>query len=204
LFLQDFAVEKNSRKKGGGRWKLLLVVAICAAPMIASYLTYYVIKPSAHNNYGALIDPREHPLPELGSKLLDGKPISLNDYQGHWLMLQVDSGDCAESCVKKLFALRQLRLMQGKEMDRIETVWLITDDKPLSTVLIRAYDGTRMVRVNAAALRAWLPTEPNTRMEDHIYVIDPRGNLMMRFPKDAQPQKVKADMSKLLMASAIG
>jgi hypothetical protein len=219
LFLQDFVVEKNSvnasatgatsatkavAAKKASRWKLLLVVAICAAPMIASYLTYYVIKPSARNNYGALIDPREHPLPELSSKLLDGKPVSLSDYQGQWLMLQVDSGDCGEPCAKKLFELRQLRLMQGKEMDRIDTVWLITDDKPLSTVLMRAYDGTRMVRVNADALRAWLPVEPNTRMEDHIYVIDPRGHLMMRFPKDADPKKVKADMTKLLMASAIG
>ena len=197
-------MEKNSQQKRGGRWRLLLVVAICAAPMIASYLTYYVIKPSGRNNYGALIDPRDYPLPELNAKLLNGNAVSLNDYKGHWLMVQVDSGDCAEPCVKKLFTVRQLRTMQGKEMDRIEPVWLITDDKPLSTVLIRAYDGTRMIRVDAAALKAWLPTEPGTRMEDHIYLIDPLGHLMMRFPKDADPKKVKADMSKLLMASAIG
>jgi hypothetical protein len=204
LFLQDFVVEKNSPQKGAGRWKLLLVVAICAAPMIASYLTYYVIKPSGRNNYGALIDPRDHPLPDLGGKLLDGKPVSLDDYKGHWLMIQAESGDCGDPCVKKLFTQRQLRAMQGKAADRIEPVWLITDDKPLSTVLMRAYDGTRMVRVNADALRAWLPTEPGTRVEDHIYLVDPLGHLMMRFPKDADPKKVKADMSKLLAASAIG
>jgi hypothetical protein len=204
LFLQDFVVEKNSPKKGAGRWKLLLVVAICAAPMIASYLTYYVIKPAGRNNYGALIDPREHPLPDLGGKLLDGKPVSLDAYKGRWLMIQAESGDCGDPCAKKLFAQRQLRAMQGKAADRIEPIWLITDDKPLSTVLMRAYDGTRMVRVNAAALNAWLPTEPGTRVEDHIYLVDPLGHLMMRFPKDADPKKVKADMSKLLAASAIG
>jgi hypothetical protein len=204
LFLQDFVVEKNSPKKGAGRWKLLLVVAICAAPMIASYLTYYVIKPSGRNNYGALIDPREHPLPDLGGKLLDGKPVSLDAYQGRWLMIQAESGDCGDPCVKKLFTQRQLRAMQGKAADRIETIWLVTDDKPLSTVLMRAYDGTRMIRVDAAALHAWLPTDPGTRVEDHIYLVDPLGHLMMRFPKDADPKKVKADMSKLLAASAIG
>lgn len=197
-------MEKISQQKRTGRWKLALVIAICAAPLVASYLTYYVIKPQGRNNYGALIDPREHPLPDLGGKLLDGKPVTLDAYQGDWLMIQVDSGDCAEACEKKLFALRQLRLMQGKEMERIERVWLITDDKPLSTVLMREYDGTRMVRVNADALKAWLPTEADTRMEDHIYIVDPRGHLMMRFPKNADPQKVKNDMSKLLRASAIG
>jgi cytochrome oxidase Cu insertion factor (SCO1/SenC/PrrC family) len=197
-------VKKNSPNKAAGRWKALLVLAICAAPMIASYLTYYVIKPAGRTNYGALIDPREHPLPDLSARLLDGKAVSLADYQGKWLMLQVDSGACTEVCAKKLFEQRQLRLMQGKAMDRIQTVWLITDDKPLDAVLARAYDGTRMVRVDAAALKKWLPTDAGTQVEDHIYLIDPMGHLMMRFPKDADPKKVKADMSKLLAASAIG
>jgi cytochrome oxidase Cu insertion factor (SCO1/SenC/PrrC family) len=204
LFLQDFAVEKISRQKRAGRWKLALVIAICAAPLIASYLTYYVIKPDGRNNYGALIDPRAYPLPDLGGRLLDGKAVSLDDYQGRWLMIHADGGDCAETCQQKLFELRQLRTMQGKDMERIERVWLITDDKPLSTVLMREYDGTRMVRVNAAALKAWLPTDAGTQLQDHIYIVDPRGHLMMRFPKNPDPRKVKNDMSKLLRASAIG
>jgi hypothetical protein len=203
-FLQDFVVKKNSQQTRAGRWKLALIVAICAAPLIASYLSYYVIKPTGRTNYGALIDPREHPLPDLGGKLLDGTTVSLDAYSGKWLMIQAEGGECPDACQKKLFALRQLRLMQGKEMDRIERVWLITDDRPLSTVLIREYDGMRMVRVNAAALKAWLPTDAGTRIEDHIYLVDPRGHLMMRFPKDPDPQKVKNDMSKLLRASSIG
>ncbi|MDB5775137.1 MAG: putative transrane protein [Herbaspirillum sp.] len=194
----------SQQKRVSGRWKLALVIAICAAPMLASYLTYYIVKPQARNNYGDLIDPREHPMPDLGARLLDGDPISLDAYKGRWLMIHVDSGDCGDACRKSLYALRQLRTMQGKEMDRIERVWLITDDKPLDTVLMREYDGTRMVRVNAQALKAWLPTESGTQLEDHIYIVDPRGHLMMRFPKNPDPQKVKRDMGKLLAASSIG
>ncbi|KAF1047731.1 MAG: hypothetical protein GAK35_00546 [Herbaspirillum frisingense] len=194
--------EKKRRRLG--RWKMLAVVAVCAAPMIASYFTYYVIKPESRNNYGALIDPRQYPIPDLGSSALDGGKAGLEDYKGKWIMLQVDRGNCAEACRNKLFTMRQLRLMQGKEMERIERVWLVTDKEPVETMLIREYDGTDMLRVDAARLKAWLPVEQGTSVEDHLYLIDPLGNLMMRFPKDPDPGKMKKDISKLLRASAIG
>lgn len=197
----DVGSEKQRRL---GRWKLMAVVAVCAAPLIASYLTYYVIKPQSRNNYGALIDPRQYPIPDLASSQLDGSKGGLADFQGKWILLQVDKGDCAEACRKKLFTLRQLRLMQGKEMERVERVWLITDKEPVETMLIREYDGTEMLRVDAARLKAWLPADEGTSVEDHLYIIDPRGNLMMRFPKDPDPSKMKKDISKLLRASAIG
>lgn len=194
-------MEKNKRKSNAA---LFAVLAICAAPMIVSYFVYYVVKPTSRNNYGTLIDPRERPIPALGTTTLDGKPVSLKDYKGKWLMVQVDGGDCAKSCQDNLFKMRQLRLMQGKERDRIERVWLITDDKPLETVLMRTYDGTRMLRADPKAVSAWLPAEPGTTPADHIYLVDPLGNLMMRFPKDGDPYKMKKDISKLLMASGIG
>ncbi len=136
--------------------------------------------------------------------MLDGKPLGLDAYKGKWIMLQVDSGDCQDVCKKKLYEMRQLRLTQGKEMYRIERVWLITDDKPLETVLMREYDGTHMLRAKPEVIRTWLPVENGTTAADHIYMIDPLGNLMMRFPKDADPNKIKKDISKLLRASSIG
>ena len=100
--------------------------------------------------------------------------------------------------------MRQLRLMQGKEMERVERVWLIDDQAPLETTLMREYDGTRFVRADAKILSGWLPVEDSTAIQDHLYLIDPRGHLMMRFPKDADPGKVKKDIGKLLRASSIG
>lgn len=194
-------MEKTKHK---GRWKLLLVILVCASPIILSYLTYYVIKPQSRTNYGAFIDPRDYPIPDLGTTTLDGKPITLDAYKGKWIMLQVDGGECPAICEKKLHDIRQLRLAQGKEMERIERVWLITDNKPIDTILMREFDGTNMLRVKADAVRGWLPAEEGTSMGDHIYMIDPLGNLMMRFPKDADPNKIKKDVIKLLKASSIG
>lgn len=198
---QNETIKPMQRK---GRWKLLAVLLVCAAPMLASYLTYYVIKPTGRTNYGALLDPRQYPIPALGVTTLDGKPTSLEAYKGKWIMLQTGNGACLDACRKQLFAMRQLRLMQGKDMERLERVWLITDAEPLDTTLMREFEGTRMLRVQPEALARWLPVEAGGNASEHMYLIDPLGNLMMRFPKDADPAKVKKDIAKLLKASAIG
>jgi len=191
-------------RKRSGRWKLMVVVALCAAPLIASYFTYYVIKPEQRTNYGTLLDPRAHPMPELGTTTLDGSATALDAWRGKWIMLYVGPGDCDEACNARLHDMRQLRLAQGKEMDRIERVWLITDAAPLETMLIREYDGMHMLRADDAAVRAWLPSEPPSEPAGHMYLVDPLGNLMMRYAKDADPNRIKRDLYRLLKASRIG
>jgi hypothetical protein len=191
-----------SRKRG--RWKLFAVLLVCASPMILSYLTYYVIKPTGRTNYGTLIDPRERPIPAMASTTLDGRPKQLQQYAGKWIMLKVGGGECADACQKQLFAMRQWRLMQGKNMDRIERVWLVLDDKPLDTMTIRQYDGMHLLRAPGDTVGQWLPAEQGTTPSDHIYLIDPLGNLMMRFPREPDVRKVYKDIAKLLKASAVG
>ena len=190
--------------QGRGRWPLILVIALCAAPMIFSYLSYYVIKPEGRTNYGALIDPRAYPIPELGLTTLEGSSAALEQFKGKWILLQVDTADCQKACTDKLYYMRQLRLTQGKEMERIERVWLITDKAPLETTRMRQYDGTNMLRVDPKKLAAWLPVTEGTTPADHLYMIDPLGNLMMRFPKDPDYNKIKKDINKLMKASRIG
>jgi hypothetical protein len=187
-----------------GRWKLFAVIAVCASPLIASYLAYYVIRPTSRSNYGALIDPRAYPIPPLASATLDGRPEGLDQYKGKWIMLKVGGGACADACRKQLFTMRQERLMQGKEMDRVERVWLITDREPIDTMLIRQYDGMHMLHADPARVAKWLPVDAGSTADEHIYLIDPLGNLMMRFPADPEPRKMYKDIAKLLKASAIG
>ncbi|WP_338847169.1 cytochrome C oxidase subunit I [Massilia sp. W12] len=183
---------------------LWAVLAVCIAPIAASYFYYYVVKPGPATNYGALLDPRQYPMPNLNARSLDGQPRELASLNGKWRMLMVAPAACAESCREKLFQMRQLRLTQGREKDRIERVWLITDEQALDTILLREYDGTHFIRAERAKIAAWLPAEASTRIEDHLYFIDPLGNLMMRYPKDADPHKIKKDLNKLIKISKIG
>jgi peroxiredoxin len=199
------AEQGNTKAQRRGRRMLWLVLLVCASPLIASYFTYYVLKPEQRNNYGTLVDQRAHPVPAgLATTTLDGRAQPLADFKGKWVMLMAAPGACADACQKQLFAMRQLRLMQGKEMDRIERVWLITDREPLDTIIIREYDGTHMLRADPAAVRQWLPADLGTTPANHIYMIDPLGHLMMRFPQDPEPRKVYKDIYKLLKASSIG
>jgi cytochrome oxidase Cu insertion factor (SCO1/SenC/PrrC family) len=197
-------VEQKPINKKLGRWKLFALLAVCASPLVASYFMYYVVKPTARNNYGTLVDPRTVPMPAMATRTLGGDPVTLESLAGKWIMLKAGGSDCGQACQDQLFTMRQLRTMQGKEMERIERVWLITDEQPLETLLLRVNDGTRMLRAPGDIVYKWLPVEPGGNAQEHIYIIDPRGNLMMRFPKNPDPTKMKKDIGKLLKASAIG
>ena len=187
-----------------GRIKMLLVLLVCAAPVVASYLTYYVVKPGARSNYGELIGPTRS-LPALNLKSLDNKPVLAKSLRGQWLMLVVGPSQCAEACEKRLFMQRQLREMLGRERDRVDKLWLVTDSGALAPALqaaLAAAPPTAVLRADAAELAAWLAPAPGHALEDHLYLVDPMGEWMLRMPPDADPAKAKRDLERLLRAAA--
>ncbi|WP_179401179.1 SCO family protein [Burkholderia guangdongensis] len=188
-----------------GRWMLLLVALVCAAPMIASYVTYYVIKPrGGSTNYGALIDPQRPIPPSLTVVDESGKTVPLASLRGVWLFVMTDKSACDDACATKLYFMRQVRATQAGERERITTVWLRSDANPIPDKVSAAYPDTRKLVADPAAIAAWLPADAGTQDTDHIYLVDPNGNLMMRFPKNPDPSKIKRDVTKLLKWSSIG
>lgn len=169
-------------------------------PSAAAWLAYFVWQPESRANYGELIAPRQ--LRDPGLRLLDGRPFRLSQLRGKWVMLQIDSGACGEGCRKKLLYMRQARLAQGKAMDRIERVWLLTDPTAPDGALAREFEGTRIARADGNAILAEFPAA--RRSTDHIYIVDPRGNLMLRFPDDPDPRRIVKDLARLLKTSRIG
>ena len=183
-----------------GRLKMLLVLLVCAAPVIASYVSYYFLKPDGRTNYGSLLEVKA--LSPAPLALLDGKPFAMSAFKGKWVLITIDGGTCLDACIRKLYAMRQVRLATGKEKERIERAWLVNDRAALSTITMREYDGTRMLRAPGAPVLDEFPAVQ--RVEDHIYLIDPLGNLVLRFPKDADPARMKKDLDRLLKYSRIG
>jgi hypothetical protein len=198
------ALAEDARRTLSGRMKMLLVMLVCAAPVVASYLTYYVIRPDARRSYGELIEP-QRPLPAIAAAALDGKAVPLSSLKGQWLLVSVAGGACDNECEKHLYLQRQLRESLGKDKDRIDWVWLVSDAAPVREALRPALEQATVLRVNAQQLGAWLAPASGHAIADHLYIVDPMGNWMMRFPAGldlAGAAKAKRDIERLLRASA--
>jgi len=198
--LLDAAAERQR----SGRIKMLLMLAACAAPVVASYIAYFVWRPEGRSNYSTLIQPTR-PLPDLPLTALDGTPVNAASLKGQWLLIVVGSGACESACERRLWMQRQLRETLGKDRDRVDKLWLISDREPVSEKLrtaLAAAPATTALRVARDALERWLAPAAGSNLEQHVYIVDPRGEWMMRSPSPAEPAGLKRDLDRLLRASA--
>jgi hypothetical protein len=173
-----------------GRVKLVLLGLFFAAPFALAWLAYWLDwAPGATSNYGELVTP---PRP------LAGAPWE--DLRGKWVLVTIDAGSCDAYCERKLYFMRQLRRAQGKDQARVARLWLLTDGARPGAALLEAIEGTHVAP--AQALAASFPAAGAVR--DHIYLVDPLGNLMMRYPRDPDPSRMLKDLQRLLKVSGIG
>ena len=205
-------------------WKLYLLILISITPVIASYLAYYVFPPAERTNYGALIEP-QRPVPEIASELIHppaggagekgaagdggvpgaGVPLEgLGSLKGRWIMLAIDRGACELPCAEKLFFMRQTHVSLGKERGRMVRVLLLVDQAVLPAPVVAAHPDLIVFQVRQEDLATFIPVEAGSGLADHIFIVDPLQNLMMRFPPNPDPGKTRRDLQKLLKASRIG
>jgi len=194
-----------ARRTAVGRLKMLAVLAVCAAPVVASYFTYFVIKPQGRANYSELITP-PRALPEaLPLTTLAGERVKPASLRGQWLLLVVADAACDTSCESNLFLQRQLRETLGREKYRLDKLWLIPDDatpRPEVMQAVEASEPVTVLRVPRAELAAWLSPAEGHTLAQHMYLVDPMGQWMMRAPADPEPAKLRRDVERLLRASA--
>ena len=167
------------------RLKLGAVFLACAAPFVLGWAAWYFgWGTGTAGNYGELLAPRP----------LAGPP--LQELRGKWVLVTFDAAACDAYCERKLYFIRQVRTAQGKEQGRVERLWVLTDAGTPRGELLAAIEGTRVSKAPPEAF----PGNP----VDHIYLVDPLGNLMMRFPRDPDPSKMLKDLQRLLKYSRIG
>jgi cytochrome oxidase Cu insertion factor (SCO1/SenC/PrrC family) len=181
------------------RLKLLAIMAFFAAPIVASWLAFHFLRPEATANYGALITP---PVPITTAPFLraGGGTFRFEELRGKWVLIASDSGACPEPCMAKLLLMRQLRLMLGRNADRVVRVFVADDTRPVVPEALAPFEGTVVITPPVGMAQPLSPVNDRA----HIYVTDPLGNVMMRFPAGAEPRRMLKDLERLLKASQIG
>ena len=184
-----------------GRLQLVVLIAVFVLPLVGSGLAYFFGWSTGQtSNYGALIEPR--PVPPIALRAPDGRRAGLGALRGKWILLQFAAPACDARCERNLYTMRQARKALGLDESRVERVWILLGEGQPAPRLLEAISGTWVLRSDDPAFLAAFPAEHD--LGDHIFLIDPRGNLMLRFPRDADPSGVIKDLRRLLKYSAIG
>ena len=182
----------------GPRAKLLLLAALFLLPVLASFLAWRFLDAKPTANYGELIAAR--PVTAQPFEGADGQRFTFEALRGRWLLVASDSGDCPEACREKLAAMRQVRLALGRKASRVERVFVVDDVRATDGASFDAFQGMH-VAVTPRGL-----TLPAGAANDraHVYLVDPRGNVMMRWPARPDQRRMLKDLERLLKASQIG
>lgn len=182
------------------RRTLLILIGLTVVPAVAAWVMYFFFPPSDRMNYGTLVNVR--PLPDVALADVSGKPASLKSLRGKWLLISVEPPQCTGICEKNLAALNTARTLQNREQDRIVRVWLMTGEGAPGESAAKLTSNVRIFRVAPEAVSAVLANEPNPI--GHSFVVDPLGNLVLRYPPQPDPKKISKDLKRLLRASNIG
>ncbi len=223
-------MSSQDRKRRRNLWPLWGVLAVTIAPVIASYVTYYGIKPEGRTNYGDFVEPQvtvtsvavnvlvapkaESAFAAIQAESPTRRPLSeLGHWSGRWLMIRIGPSACAQACQQELWLMRQLRLTTGRERDRVERLWIVSDSGTPDPAVLAEHEGLWVVRLGDAAnkdplIANWLSVAIQSVAQQagasNIWIVDPLGNLMMRFPDNPDPNAMKKDLNRLLKASRIG
>ena len=196
---------------------MLFRSAVCASPVVFGTLAYWFYRSETTTNYGSFIEPQR-------------QAEGLEAFRGKWVMFTVDSPQCDESCAKRLYLMRQVRLTQGKDKERVERVLLLSEPGKAAFLtagvesLEKVHEGMHFLylerdkreRMLGLSSKIAVDNRPgdaaskgsnsasDTGLDKGIYLVDPLGHVMMRFPDDPDPSRMKKDLGKLLKWSRVG
>lgn len=181
------------------RLTLLMIVAFFGLPVVAAWILNFGadFTPPATANHGALIQPVQ-PITAQGYTDTQGVALAEDFFLGEWTLVYRLSGNCTEACLQSLYKMRQVRLAQGKNIDRIKRL-LIVDSAATGAWLAEVqthYPGLVLVRSRAGTTQF--------QAGEHIFLVDPLGNLMMDYAPEVEPRGMIKDLERLLRISYVG
>lgn len=205
--------ETDTASAGRSRLALVLLFLIFAAPVILAWLVFYVVpewQPSGTTNHGQLVEP-VRPLPPFQLDTVANGFIDETFLRGKWTLVYWLEGDCDDDCMQQLFTLRQVRLAQGKNIDRLQRLMLWAEQDASGTAadaVQQHYPGLVIAPATAAEqshlLRVFAVDGADVLTARRAYLVDPLGNLMMFWQPGDDPAGIIKDLEKLLKWSGLG
>jgi len=194
---------------------LWVMIFLFALPYAAA--TYFYMNRDSfefeQNNYGTIISPLKQ-VADLKLKTLENTDFSFSSLKGKWVMVSIGSSYCEELCQKNMYHMRQIKKATGKDRDKVERVFLLTDmsDIELFKNKIIEYHGMHVIQNTGDEYNKFLSSFSFTQKDsneaqnitDGIFFIDPLGNYMMGYPSGADATKILSDLQRLLKVSRAG
>jgi len=183
---------------------LAILAGLFVLPLLASFWAYYATdwRPAGRVNHGELISPAR-PLPRVDLPRVQGDRPTGDLFKRKWTLVYLGGGSCDAACRRALYFMRQTRLGLNNEMTRVERVFLATGTC-CDREFLGADTGLNVLDASGPAASALLAEFPSTDRENSLFIVDPLGNLMMRYDDRLNPKGLLEDLKKLLGLSHIG
>lgn len=175
-----------------GRLILLAIVAIGVLPLLAALYFRYVSPPEVKATTGQPLDPVRLPFELL--QRADGAALEHPEVSGKWLVIFAAPGSCDERCQHALYLTRQARTAQGRNMARVDRLWLVTDATPPAHDLLAAHPDLVLIKATDGKLLQLLGGGERR----YINLVDRRGLLVFRYADDPEPKAFIRELGKLI------
>lgn len=198
----------TASSRNGGVLALLMLLFVL--PVVTATLLYLAgWRPATSGNHGELIRPTRQ-IEDLSLQTLDGRPAHFGELRGKWTMAYFGGSSCPEACMKSLYAMRQVHTAQGKESGRVQRIFILADTNALAglNTKLADYPGMRVWTGEKEALaelaRGFGIRAGPAAEQSGIYLVDPLGNLIMRYAPGSDPDGMLKDITRLLKYSWVG
>ncbi len=173
-------------------------------PILAAWLLNLFApdwRPFGTVNHGILVQPAR-PVSAASLKGLDGGKLDADYLHRRWTLVHVLEGPCRQDCMDALARTRQVQQALGDDMNRVQRLLALAApfhaqgiEEPLELALAVA---------NSSWLASFSFGDEGSGQELGIYLVDPQGYLMMRYPPSVDQRGLLADLERLLKISKVG